>query len=302
MATSGTITFASGEQTKTVTHTYGATPPNVLLESQVGSFAGIGVKIENKTETTFDVTLDSPIYGDSITYGWLILAAATGSGALSAFLYCTVAQILENTGFGYEEFGFSGDSELQTYIENVVTRASRFIDRQTQRPNYFFNGGATITEILDAKPEESSGTYNDTDRRAKAEQLRCEYKLRHQPVISVTSIAYNSASIGSADNYVAITAYRLDSETGRVQVNSASKPSTGILNLQFIYAAGYALTPDEIKWACEELVANALKKRLQDSLNSRVRFGRPSAISFGDKDVYTDAVKELIAPYKKVNL
>jgi hypothetical protein len=124
----------------------------------------------------------------------------------------------------------------------------------------------------------------------------------------MTSVYQNTAAIGQAENWVAIPSsdYHLDSETGEVTFASSvsinPKSASYSKNLRFIYVTGYSSVPEEIVMACEELVANALKKQLADNLNARVRFSRPAAISFSDKTVFTDDIKEMLEPYRQMRM
>ena len=79
-------------------------------------------------------------------------------------------------------------------------------------------------------------------------------------------------------------------------------PDEGVLNMRFIYVAGYASVPDEIRWACEDLVGNALKKMQQDALNGHVRFRNPAPIAFGNETVFTSDIKQLLEPYRKTRV
>ena len=121
-------------------------------------------------------------------------------------------------------------------------------------------------------------------------------------MISVTSISDNSASVGETAVWAAITNYHIDLETGKVTFGWNASFSVSTKNLRFIYRTGYTDVPDEIKWASEDLAINAVKKAVADNLNVRVKFGRPSPIAMSGKDVFTDEIREMLLPYKKVTI
>lgn len=296
MALSGSATISAGDTSVSVTHTYGASPPAVLIEPQT-DLGGRSVWVSGKTATTFVINISSSDVGDH-TFAWAIggvtEAEATGEQ------YCTVAKAKEAAGYAYTELGFADDNAYETFISECIDRASRFIDRYCQRNSDYFNGGATITEYHDGKSA-SAALYTGTDRANKS-AIR-EYQLRQTPVISITSVSVNSATIGSSDSYTATTSYRSDLSNGRIVFAQGSEPAEGQLNVRFIYVAGYSSVPDEIRWACEDLVANAIKKNYEDQVNSRVRFTKPAAVSsFNNSSIFTAEIKEMLKPYKKVNM
>jgi hypothetical protein len=202
---------------------------------------------------------------------------------------------------GYQELNFSSQDDYESYVGRLIDRASRQIDRFTRRPSGFFNGGASITEYQDGEPFQS-GVYSDTVRAAKNEIRRKLYHLGQSPVVSISSVAHNNNSMGASPVWDTTTDYQLDTATGEVSFASSVTINDGIKNLRFVYVAGYASVPDEIEQACEELVANAIKKATIDNLNARVRFGKPSAISMTNKEVFTDEIKEMLEPYKQVRI
>ncbi|MFA5307665.1 MAG: hypothetical protein WC365_09510, partial [Candidatus Babeliales bacterium] len=227
--------------------------------------------------------------------------------APSANQYCTLSNITAMPDVpAYQELNFSTQEEYENYVSRLIDRASRHIDRYTRRPTAFFNGGATITEYQNGNQSSSEGIYPETARASKLGIKDKVYRLEQSPVISVTSVHQNTAAIGETEAWTAITAYHLDNDTGELifanTVSINEKSNYYAKNLRFIYVAGYSSVPDEVEQACEELVANALKKAVADNLNARVRFGRPAPINMSGKEVFTDEIKEMISPYQQVRL
>ena len=218
--------------------------------------------------------------------------------------YCTIGNVKETlSDITYENLGFDEESEFDRFISRLIDRASRMIDRWCRRPSDYFNGGASITECHNGKACPSEGVYPHTDRSDKAEITRRTYRLGQFPVLSVTSVHNNASGIGETPSWgSAITAYTLDNETGEIVFGWNVNISVSVKNLRFIYEAGYDNVPDEIEWACEEMVVNAIKKMMQDGVNMRIKFGRPMPIGLKTADVFTDSVKELLDPYRKVRL
>jgi hypothetical protein len=213
--------------------------------------------------------------------------------------YCYVDDVKNYGVPTYEELGFDNESDSDKFIQRLVSRASRVIDRYCNRLNDFFNGGSTVTDYFDVKEEDSTFHYPETERTGIYDVYRRTFRLSQSPIISVTTVHKNTANLGDTAVWELITAYYMDSDTGRIVIKDAVAPISGIGNMRVIYKAGYATEPDEIKWACEELVVGALNAIWQRSLNSKIRFTRPTPIGLSTPDVFTDAIKEKLAPYKK---
>ena len=213
--------------------------------------------------------------------------------------YCLVDDVKDYGVPDYQELGFEAENDYDKFISRLIARASRMADRYCNRPDGFFNGGATVTDYFDVKEEDSTFHYPETERTGIYDVYRRTFFASQSPIVSITSIHKNTANLGDTPSWTEITAYYMDSDTGRIVIKDTVAPTNGIGNLRVIYKAGYATEPDEIKWACEELVVNGLNGMLQDSLNSKIRFTRPVPSSFSSAKVFTDAIKEKLTPYKK---
>jgi hypothetical protein len=200
-------------------------------------------------------------------------------------------------GIVYQDLGYDDEDKFDSFISSIIDRASRFIDRATNRPDDFFNGGVAITEYKDGKEDQSRVLYSDSERAAIQDEARRTYFLMHQPVLTVTSISKNIAQLGSADSWSTITKYRLNLTSGRLVIASGSAPSQGIDNLKIVYTAGFAAVPTDIKFACEELTANQLKALIQQGMAAKVRFAQPTLINFSNPKIFTDGIKEQLSPY-----
>lgn len=302
MATSGVATVLAGESSVSVAHSFGSSSFVV----QINTTRDVGaVTYTDKTASSFTINISNMDFEADTVIDWSLLTV-DNTVAPSATQYCLVASITDMPDVPtYQELGFADQSTYEDYISRMITACSRFIDRRTRRPTGYYNGGATVTECMDGKSTGSSA-YTNTKRSAMFAAKSRTYRLDQSPVISVTSVSQNSAQVGATPVWEAITAYSIDNDTGEVcfspSVSINPKSAFYSKNLRFIYTAGYSTVPDEIAAACEELVANGLKKVMMDQLNSRVRFSRPAPISFSDKSVFTDDVKELLEPYVKVRL
>jgi len=305
MVTSDTATILAGQLSVVVTHTYGSATFVVVwnAERDLGT-----VTITDKSTTQFTLNITNMDFEADTSVAWAITTGIREADtAPAANQYCALANILAMPDVpGYQELNFTSQSDYEDYISRLIDRASRHIDRYTRRPTAFFNGGATVTEYQNGNSSSLEGVYPDTARANKISIKDKVYRLEQSPILSITSVSQNTAAIGETEAWTAITAYHPDLETGELifanTVSINEKSNYYAKNLRFIYVAGYSSVPDEVEQACEELVANALKKAVADNLNARVRFGRPAPINMSGKEVFTDEIKEMISPYQQVRL
>jgi hypothetical protein len=217
--------------------------------------------------------------------------------------YCQVESVKDQTvGIAYQDFGFDEESKYEVFIASLIDRASRFVDRTCNRPDDFFNGGASITELQDGKPYlKSSIGYGDTDRALDWEAYRRTYYLQHAPVLSTPApvVSKNTAGIGETDAWTTLTKFRLNTTTGKLVFSTGEAPVEGTDNVKFVYTAGYTTLLVDIQYACEELVVNQLKLFLQQGMAARVRLAQPTLINFSSSKIMTPSVEERLAPYKK---
>ena len=212
--------------------------------------------------------------------------------------YCQSEQAKEmSVGIVYQDLGYDDEDKFDSFVSSIIDRASRFIDRITNRPDDFFSGGVAITEYKDGKEDMSRVLSSDSERAAIQDEARRTYFLMHQPVLTVSSISKNVAQLGSTDSWTAITKYRLNLTSGRLVIASGSAPSQGIDNLKIVYTAGFTTVPTDIRFVCEELVANQLKALVQQGMAVKVRFAQPTLVNFSNPKVLTESIKERLAPY-----
>lgn len=221
--------------------------------------------------------------------------------------YADLSNCIEAAGVDYKELNYETEIDYQTMVNRLIYAKSRRIDRFCRRPTDFFCGGATITEYHSGKQYPFNDVYPNTSRTTVLGSMHRAYQLDQSPVISVTSIHQNTASIGETAVWEEISNYSSNSNTGMIyfgsNVNLISRSCCYVDNLRFVYVAGYVSVPEEVQWATEELVANAIKKKVEDNLNSRVRFNRPAPIAIdAGKEIFTEEIREMLAPYVKVRM
>jgi len=300
MATSGTATITSGTTSIEVTHTYG--DDDFVVQWNAARDVG-SVWITGKSSTVFTINISNVDLESDTDIAWAIVVGAQEETAPSTNYYCVLANAIEESGVSYNQLGLDSQNDFESLVTRTMLQASRLIDRFCDVPDDFFNGGATVTEYKDGKEDEGKDNYILTRKSSDYEKWRREYVLDYAPVISVTSVSENTASIGDSDSWSAITAYRLNSNTGKLIFSQASAPDEGTDNIRFIYVAGYSTVPDTIEMACEEIVANALKRAVKNLLNASYRFGsKASPIEVQVTVDLSDAEKKMLAPYKRMKM
>jgi len=216
--------------------------------------------------------------------------------------YCGIEQVKRYARMiSFEDLGFATMDEYEDHIEELVESASRTIDRYCRRPNDFFNGGSSLVEYHDGKPVDMPNYYELGWRSAKILEFRRTFWLDHAPVLDLTRVEENKASIGEAENWLTIlpSDYKVDKKTGRVIFAIRSIPAQGYQNVRFTYTAGYATLPSEISSVCAQLVANELKAEAQHYTTQLTRWRRPEPLDFMIPEIFTPYLKQKLSAYVK---
>lgn len=208
----------------------------------------------------------------------------------------------------YKDLGFSSEDDYTDHVNDLLKACSRRIDRYCHRPDNFFAGphdsggtGITITEYHDGKLTRKSHRYQLTERVDAHDIYRQTYWIEHTPIIAITSVKENIASIGSSDSWTTITDYRLSNDTGRLVFKAGAEPDEGVKNVQIIYTAGYLIDaiPDEIREATGMLAGNYLQARAQEYTTQHIQWGRPTTLDIKRPEIFTQDIKDLLEPYVK---
>lgn len=217
--------------------------------------------------------------------------------------YCTVQQTIASAKLvNYKDLGFEDRDEYKDYVADKVEYASRHIDDFCQRPADYFNGGATVTEYHDGKSKRSADfpTFYEADQ-ADIKRRRTFF-LRQTPVISVTTVKENEASIGSSDDWktrTETTHYRVNKKMGRLRFSTSYIPDEGTDNVEFVYKAGYSTTPKVVEEICRQLIANSLQAEAGDRSAQYIRLARPEPFDFSSPQIFTDEMKARLKRYVK---
>jgi len=217
--------------------------------------------------------------------------------------YCTVQQAIASAKLvNYKDLGFGDSDEYKDYVADKVEYASRHIDDFCQRPADYFNGGATVTEYHDGKSKRSSDFPEFYEDSQADLQRRRTFYLHQTPVISITTVKENEASIGNADDWetrTETTHYRANKKMGRIRFASGYIPDEGTDNVEFVYVAGYSSVPKVVEEICRQLVANSLLAETGDRSAQYIRMARPEPMDFSNPQIFTKEMKERLKRYVK---
>lgn len=222
--------------------------------------------------------------------------------------YCTGDEVEAVTGFSCAHFKESGLTMTETQFATLLTL---FINRATQLINRYCNVTSfeehSVVEYHDGRGATGDEkTYLETDRI---------YHLR-EPLISLTSVEYDSGSSTSAPTWTTLTPRSADAggdfmlitrnETSYIRFTSIV-PIKGYDNVRITYDAGYVADSPEfydLKVACIRIVENMLliKKKIQEATTIRATGTREASRMFevfNESLILTDDVKDTLARYRR---
>lgn len=213
--------------------------------------------------------------------------------------YCKVEQVKSPTrSIKIADLGFDTDADYTRYLTYLIRRTSRVIDSYCERPNDFFNGGIELIEHhngVGSSPP--SGMFEFAEEVTSWQERAAIIFTSQRPIISVTQIEENKASIGETDDWQFITAFRWFKH-GEIVFASSAIPAKGVKNIRITYKVGYSTTPEDIELACISLCVNIIHKRLADKTAGFISFDRPTALNFSSPKILTPDIQEILNKHK----
>lgn len=217
-------------------------------------------------------------------------------------LYCDLDRAKRaSRNIHISDLGFDSNADYNRFLREKIESASRQIDGYCNRPSDYFNGGAIITEYHDGKPVEHSDFYKGylNWRSSRSSDRRRIFWMEQYPVISVTSVHENEASIGETDNWSEISSYRY-LDNGKLIIAKSATPLEGHKNVKVIYKAGYSSTPKDVADACAQLVANGLHKLMSTYHSGEIRYTeRMRWPDWEDPEIFSPDIRYLLTKYVK---
>lgn len=206
--------------------------------------------------------------------------------------YTTVIDVREHSQLGFDDLGFQNEDDLDEFTEDLIEAAQRIVDDYCGVPSTFFQaGGVTVTD-----------EYYDGDGGE-------ELWLKYRPVVSVTALYRNKASLNAAADWEQLLEgpgagkhFILYGQKGLVYMFDRI-PGADYKNIKVTYKAGYSAVPESVAHVCKELAANVLRGLLKRKLAPQqiteiALMGGDLRALFAEDAKLTAGMKELLAIYR----
>ena len=192
--------------------------------------------------------------------------------------YISASDVKSYSRITYSDLGYSSDTEFDTFLDDLITQIEAVIDEHCNVPSGFFKaGGLSFTEQYD---------YDESFIR-----------LKHYPVLSVSSVYYNTAGYGQTESWSEVTStyYILYSDEGLIKIIN-KVPAIKEKSIKITYTAGYSAVPDAIKHVAVQLCSNFLHAILQRKISPVVRVDE-FTIKMIIPEIFTEELKMLLEPH-----
>lgn len=177
--------------------------------------------------------------------------------ALETYALTTVALVKTYLGISVTTY--------DTLIEDLINGCTDWFEHECGGRRFF--SSADVTEYYDGG---EIGAYPGEASRHKTRIFTKKY-----PIISITSLSYNSSGNYSSPTWTAFSAtteYIRKDESGEIYF-PGSLP-LGFQNIQLIYKGGYATIPHDLEIGCRKMVAKEFSKRkAQGATNESIAGG-----------------------------
>jgi len=181
---------------------------------------------------------------------------------------------------GYADLAYENESEFEAYINELIPLAGGLVDQFCGVPRGFFeDAGIAETAVL-------------FDYRATW------IHLRYHPVLSVSKVEVNTAAYGSVAVWteLASTEYITALQRGLVKLVGDTVPAEILQSVRVTYTAGYAATPEVVKYAVLNICTNILHAMLQRKISPVMRVD-DFTIRQVIPDAFTRDLQQVLSPY-----
>lgn len=195
--------------------------------------------------------------------------------------YASVQDVKDFSKLTYSDFGYAGEDAFAELVQKALEMAEGAIDSQLRLPRGFFRaGGYAVTEYADWSTPYVFSSY--------------------RPILSLTSISYDSAGYGTSPSWVALvpdTDYIGYLDEGRFYVFTKT-PGKTERSIKIVYTAGYSTVPQDIRLATAELAGAMLHAMLQRKIAPTVEVSDMSIRAPVSIQI-PESVATLISPYRR---
>jgi len=277
----GTATITAGNTSVTVPHGLSTTP--TLADISITPLDDLGGRScwpSDPGATNFKINLSSMDLSDHLfSWGVVYEVVVAGVSAVGSATYCTNTDIKAHSKIAYTDLNYASDSDFTTFLDSLIVLAQSMIENFCRVPTGFFviNGLAFTNEFHDFQYPWMS--------------------LLYYPVLSVSKVEYNDQGYGITANWVIVTEpdYLMNLSAGQLMlVNKV--PAIHEQSVRITYTAGYASTPDDIKYVCIQMCTNALHGILQRKVSPQVQVNE-MAVKLVAVEAFNEELKGMLRPY-----
>jgi len=170
-------------------------------------------------------------------------------------MYVSADEVRLFSRLNYDDLGYEADSEFNAYIATLIPLAQGLVDQFCHVPkNFFEDNGCTETD----------GVYDYRETWIH---------LKYHPVLSVSKVEVNTAAYGSAASWTELTAtdYIVAKDRALLKIVGDTKPAEMLQSIRVTYTAGYAKTPELIKFVVLNICSNIMHAMLQRKISPVMR-------------------------------
>ena len=193
--------------------------------------------------------------------------------------YCLNSDVKAYSKIAYTDLGYASDADFNTFLDTLIVLAQSLIENHCRVPAAFFNaGGKTFTNEL----QDYGHPW---------------ISLQYYPVLSVSKVEYNDQGYGITANWVTVTEpdYLMNLSAGQLMlVNKV--PAIHEQSVRITYIAGYASTPNDIKYVCIQVCTNALHAILQRKVSPQVQVN-DMVVKLVAVEAFNEELKGMLRPY-----
>lgn len=196
-------------------------------------------------------------------------------------MYCTKIDVKAYSKLIHTDLNYANESAFDTFLDSLIVLAQSMIENFCRAPTGFFAaaGLAFTNEFHDYGYPWIS--------------------LQYYPILSVSKVEYNNQGYGITANWVTVTEpdYLMNLSAGQLMlVNKV--PAIHEQSVRITYTAGYASTPDDIKYVCIQVCTNALHGILQRKVSPQVQVNE-MVIKLVAVEAFNEELKGMLRPYMR---
>lgn len=192
--------------------------------------------------------------------------------------YVSAEEVKAFAKLSWEDLGYASEDEFDAFLNELVAYAESVIENHCKVPKGFFKpGGVNFTDQL----------YD----------FSYSLPLRYKPILSVSSVKINTAGYGQAPNWQTLDPkeYVVDGQASLIHF-VGRVPATQLQSVKVSYTAGYAETPQVVKYVALQFCSNLLHMILQRKIAPVIRVD-DWAVRIAIPEAFTAELQAMLQPF-----